>query len=92
MALQILAATSAVRVIAVDLKEDALKLATKIGAHHTVQSDQDAERHIRDLVGPAPGGADVVLDFVGADPTLKLGASVVSTGGQLYWWDLLEGH
>ena len=43
MALQILAATTAVRVIAVDLKEDALKLASQIGAHHTVRSDQDAE-------------------------------------------------
>jgi propanol-preferring alcohol dehydrogenase len=91
MALQILAATSAVRVIAVDLKEDALKLASQIGAHHTVRSDQDAEKHIRDLVGPPPGGADVVLDFVGADPTVKLGASVVSTGGRLVLVGLAGG-
>ena len=92
MALQILAATTAVRVIAVDLKEDALKLASQIGAHQTVRSDEDPGRHIRDLVGPPPGGADVVLDFVGADPTLKLAASVVSTGGRLILIGLAGGR
>jgi len=83
MAIQILAATTAVRVIAVDVKDEALKLAKKIGAHHTVKSDADAAAQIRELVGPPPGGADVVFDFVGANPTLRLGASVVATGGRL---------
>jgi alcohol dehydrogenase, propanol-preferring len=83
MAIQILAATTSVRVIAVDLKDDALKLAGSIGAHHTIKSDGDAAAHIRDLVGAVPGGAEVVLDFVGADPTIALAASVVATGGRL---------
>lgn len=83
MAVQILATTTSVRIVAVDTREEALKLAAQIGAHHIVRADADAARHIRELVGPAPGGADVVLDFVGADSTLALGASVVSTGGWL---------
>lgn len=87
MALQILAATTAVRVIAVDLSEEALKLAAQIGAHEIVRADEHASQHIRDLVGSSPGGADVVLDLVGATSTLLLGASVVSTGG----WLMLVG-
>lgn len=83
MAVQILAATTSVRVIAVDLNDAALALAKKIGAHHAVKSDSQAAKTIRDLVGPAPGGADAVFDFVGVNPTLTLAASVVSTGGRL---------
>jgi propanol-preferring alcohol dehydrogenase len=83
MAVQILAATTSVRIIAVDLSDDALELAGKIGAHHTVKSDADAATFIRELVGPAPGGAEAVFDFVGVTPTVKLAASVVATGGRL---------
>ncbi|MGE5111314.1 MAG: NAD(P)-dependent alcohol dehydrogenase [Acidobacteriaceae bacterium] len=92
MAIQILAATTSVRIIAVDVRDAALKTAATIGAHHTVRSDEDASRHIRELVGPLPGGADVVLDFVGATPTLKLAASVISTGGKLMLVGLAGGE
>ncbi|MGH9348295.1 MAG: NAD(P)-dependent alcohol dehydrogenase [Vicinamibacterales bacterium] len=83
MAVQILAATTASRIIAVDLRDEALRLASDIGAHHTIPSNRDASRHIRELVGPPPGGADVVLDFVGAPPTVDLARAVVSTGGDI---------
>jgi propanol-preferring alcohol dehydrogenase len=83
MAVQILAATTSVRIIAVDLSDDALELAATIGAHHTIKSDADAATFIRELVGPAPGGAEAVFDFVGVDPTVKLAASIVATGGRL---------
>ncbi|HSL23695.1 MAG TPA: NAD(P)-dependent alcohol dehydrogenase [Vicinamibacterales bacterium] len=83
MAVQILAETTSVRVIAVDVSDDALNLAGRMGAHHTVKSDADAGRAIRELLGPPPGGADAVLDFVGVTETLALAASVVSTGGRL---------
>jgi propanol-preferring alcohol dehydrogenase len=83
MAVQILAATTSVRIIAVDLSDDALELAGRLGAHHTIKSDATASAFIRELVGPAPGGAEAVFDFVGVTPTLKLAASVVSTGGRL---------
>ena len=82
MAVQILAATTSVRIIAVDVSDEALELAGRLGAHHTVKSDADAATFIRELVGPPPGGAEAVFDFVGIDPTLKLAASVVATGGR----------
>ena len=83
MAIQILAATTATRIIAVDVNDEALELAKRLGAHEGIKSDADAATQIRALVGRPPGGADVVLDFVGATPTLTLGASIVATGGQL---------
>jgi len=87
MAVQILAATTSVQVIAVDLNDDALELAKRMGAHHTVKSGPQAAAFIRELVGRAPGGADTVFDFVAVNPTLALAASVVSTGG----WLMLVG-
>lgn len=81
MAVQILAATTAAEVIAVDLEEDRLQAATDMGANHTVRSDENAADEIREIVGHS--GAEVVLDFVGADPTIEIGRQVVATGGQL---------
>jgi propanol-preferring alcohol dehydrogenase len=83
MAVQILAATTAATVIAVDVRDDALQLAREVGAHHVVHSDSDATDHIREIVGPAPGGADVVLDCVGAPATVDVARAVVSTGGNI---------
>jgi propanol-preferring alcohol dehydrogenase len=92
MAVQILAATAAVRIVAVDLRPEALQLAAQIGAHESIRADENASKAIRELVGPPPGGADVVLDFVGASSTLALGASVVSTGGWLALIGLAGGE
>jgi propanol-preferring alcohol dehydrogenase len=83
MAVQILAATTATRIVAVDLRDEALQLAREMGAHEALRSDADAVGRIRELAGPAPGGADVVLDFVGAQQTLDLARAVVSTGGEI---------
>jgi alcohol dehydrogenase, propanol-preferring len=83
MAVQLLGATTATRIVAVDVRAEALDLARQIGAHHSITSDADAVRAIRDLVGPAPGGADVVLDFVGSAATLEIARAVVTTGGDI---------
>jgi propanol-preferring alcohol dehydrogenase len=83
MTIQILAALTATRIIAVDVHESRLAMAREVGAHEAVRSDADAAAAIRELVGPPPGGADVVLDNVSVDPTLRLGAEVVATGGRL---------
>lgn len=92
MAVQILAATTATRIIAVDVRQEALDLARQIGAQAAIAADDKAAQNIREMVGPPPGGADVVLDFVGAAPTLALAASVVSTGGWLVLVGLGGGH
>jgi propanol-preferring alcohol dehydrogenase len=77
MAIQILRAITPATIIAVDLRPDAVELATSIGAHHGVVSSDGAVEEIRDLTKGL--GADVVLDVVGAQATMELGAAVVRT-------------
>jgi propanol-preferring alcohol dehydrogenase len=79
MAIQILKAMSAAQVVAVDLKQEALDLARSMGADHAVPSDDAAADAIRDVTGGK--GADLALDFVGADPTVALAAQVVRSLG-----------
>jgi propanol-preferring alcohol dehydrogenase len=83
MAIQILAATTSSRIIAVDTRREALALAREIGAHEAITSGPDTVAELRALVGPPPGGADVVLDFVGAQTTVDVARAVVSTGGDV---------
>lgn len=83
MAVQILAATTASRIVAVDVRDEALRLARDIGAHETIRSDQNAAASIRELVGSPPGGADVILDFVGSQSTVDLARAVVTAGGDI---------
>lgn len=81
LAVQMLRALSPATVVAVDQRHDALRLAESVGAHHGVVSDGEAVATIRDISGGL--GADVVLDFVGVDATLTLGAAASRMLGQL---------
>ncbi len=81
LAIQILKATTAARVVAVDTRPEALTLAKEYGADLTVQSGEGAAREIRDATSGR--GADVVLDLVGADATLSLAAAVARQLGDL---------
>lgn len=81
MAVQLLAALSPAKVIAVDQRTKALALAADLGADHTLLAGDLAAGEIMDLTGGQ--GADVVLDVVGADPTLQLAAAVVRSLGHL---------
>lgn len=69
MAVQILRATTGARVVVVDSRPAALDLATDLGAHEAVPAGDDAAPRIRAVTGGR--GADVVLDFVGSDDTLR---------------------
>jgi propanol-preferring alcohol dehydrogenase len=80
LGVQILAATTAATIIAVDQRTEALALATDVGAHHAVLAES-AAAEIRGRTGGV--GADVVLDFVGSDATLALAASVVRSAGHV---------
>ena len=82
MGVQILKATTAARVIAVDTRPEALDLARGFGADLAVQGGEQAAGQIRDAT-PGGRGADVVIDFVGSDATLALGAAVVRQLGDL---------
>lgn len=81
LAVQILAAVCATRVIAVDPRPTARDLATSSGAHHAVAPGPDAAAEIRELT--AGRGAELVLDLVGTDDSLLLAAGVVRTLGQV---------
>ena len=83
LAVQILAATTEARIVAVDMDAARLELAAKHGAHET-------------LLGPAtslaPQGVDVVFDFVGAQSTLELAAASVTTAGLISISGLAAGR
>jgi propanol-preferring alcohol dehydrogenase len=81
MAIQILEALTPAQVIAVDRRADALELAEQVGADRTVIADDAAAREVRGMTGDV--GADVVLDLVGSDETLRLGAAVARSLGHL---------
>jgi alcohol dehydrogenase, propanol-preferring len=81
MATQILEACTPTTVIAVDRHPEPLRLVADAGAAHTVIAGEDVETEIRDL---AHGdGVDLVLDFVGSDETMALGAAVARPLGAL---------
>jgi propanol-preferring alcohol dehydrogenase len=81
MAVQILRAITAARVIALDTSADKLRLAAEIGAEETVPAGEDAAEQIRSLTGGR--GAELVLDHVGAEETIALGAEVVRMNGEV---------
>ncbi|MGW8889185.1 NAD(P)-dependent alcohol dehydrogenase [Streptomyces sp. NPDC055749] len=81
VAIQLLRAMTAVRVIALDVSEEKLALATAVGAHETVLSDEHAAAKVLELTGGT--GAQVVLDFVGAPPTVKTAGAVARVDGDI---------
>lgn len=90
MAVQILAATVAATVVAVDTDEGRLRTATELGAHRGVLSDERAAAEVLATTGGR--GADVVLDFVGAPATLALAAGCVASAGQVTVVGLAGGN
>ena len=70
LAIQIIKATTAARIIAIDARSSARALATQAGAEFAI-SPEGADVFIKDHTGGH--GTEVVLDFVGSDSTLSLG-------------------
>ncbi len=81
MGLQILKATTGVRVIAVDSSEEKLGLAREHGADEVLTSDENAAGSILELTDSY--GADAVFDFVGIQPTVDLATRVIAPDGAL---------
>lgn len=81
MAVQLLRALSPARIIAVDTSADKLTRAKELGADDVVRMDERAAESIRQLTHGL--GAELVLDIVGIDSTLKLAAGVAKARGQL---------
>lgn len=69
MAVQLARATTGAHIIAIDPRADQRELAVSLGAETAVDSGDGAVAAVRTLTGGR--GADVVIDFVGADDTLR---------------------
>ena len=81
VAVQLLRALSPATVIAVDLDEAKLRLAQAVGADHAVPSGPDASAEIRRITGGH--GCELVVDCVGAQPTVDLAAAIVRPLGDI---------
>ncbi|MGW1025346.1 NAD(P)-dependent alcohol dehydrogenase [Streptomyces sp. NPDC002577] len=81
LAVQILRATTPSRVLAVDIREEALTLAQRSGAHAATLMRADTARILRTQSGGV--GVDAVLDFVGNSATLELATGILRPGGEL---------
>ncbi|MCX4917136.1 NAD(P)-dependent alcohol dehydrogenase [Streptomyces sp. NBC_00687] len=81
VAIQLLRAMTAARVIALDVSEDKLALARTVGAHEAVLSDAGAAAKVRELTGGL--GAQAVFDFVGAEPTVRTAGAVAVVEGDI---------
>ena len=79
--IQCLAALTATNIIVVDRHPDALKLAEKLGAHHTVVADGGQVDAVQKLTN---GGADVVLDFVAEEGAENEGFAMTRPNGSYF--------
>jgi len=80
LTLQALRTTGCGRIVSVDLEDDRLALAKKLGADETINSrSADVPALIREMTGGR--GADVVMEAVGADATVQMAIECVRKGG-----------
>jgi len=96
MGIQLLKVLSPAQIIAVDLVPEKLDLAREAGADEGVLFGPEAENQIKELTHGR--GGDLVVDFVGSQPTLELGAKVAGLLGHfnvpgqalgtIPWWYL----
>jgi propanol-preferring alcohol dehydrogenase len=81
MAVQILQATTAARVVAIDSRDSARDTATRHGAALALAPGPDVVDQVRAFTGGT--GADVVIDCVGSDETLATAAAVARSLGDI---------
>ena len=79
---QCLRAMSGAEIIAVDISDDALQMAARMGADHVVKAGDDAALQVRELTGGR--GVEVVLDFVGELGTTAQGPAMLAVGGTYF--------
>ncbi|WP_433368344.1 NAD(P)-dependent alcohol dehydrogenase [Streptosporangium sp. CA-115845] len=86
LAVQIARATSAATVVAVDISQDKLEFARKLGAHHAILAGPHAAAAVKEMT--AGRGADLVVDFVGSDAS---GAFCAAAAGSMAEITLIGG-
>ena len=82
MAVQILKNLYGTTVIAGDISDDKLALAKKMGADYVIRTDQNIDVVVNSITAiSGVKKCSVVLDFVGAQSTLEIGAKTVGLNG-----------
>ncbi|KEQ56353.1 NAD-dependent alcohol dehydrogenase protein [Marine Group I thaumarchaeote SCGC AAA799-E16] len=90
MGVQIASEITNAKIICVDLDDAKLETAKEMGAHFTVNSkDPDTVQKIMSICNDK--GADSVVDFVNAPPTVKTGLAVLRKRGNLVLVGLFGG-
>jgi propanol-preferring alcohol dehydrogenase len=90
MGVQIARAITNANIICVDIDDTKLETAKELGADHTVNSkDPEAIQKIISLCNNK--GADCVIDFVNAPPTVKMGLAIIRKRGTLVLVGLFGG-
>ncbi len=90
MGVQIASEITDAKIICVDLDDAKLETAKKMGAHFTVNSkDPETVQKIMSICNDK--GADSVVDFVNAPPTVKTGLAVLRKRGNLVLVGLFGG-
>ena len=90
MGVQIASEITDAKIICVDLDDKKLETAKEMGAHFTVNSkDSDTVKKILSICNDK--GADSVIDFVNAPPTVKTGLAVLRKRGNLILVGLFGG-
>jgi len=79
---QCLRAMSGAEIIAVDVSDEALQMAKRMGADSVVKAGEDAVEHVRELTGGK--GVEAVLDFVGEQGTTVQGPAMLEVGGTYF--------
>lgn len=79
MGIQILRALTGATIIALDIDEEKLTLATELGADHVLLSNADAPARIRELTNGY--GAEAVFDFVGMQATVEIARQSIARDG-----------
>ena len=90
MGIQIAKAITKSTIICADLDDNKLEAAKKLGADHTINSkDPEAVQKIISLCNNK--GAECVIDFVNAPPTVKMGLALLRKRGNLVLVGLFGG-
>jgi NAD+-dependent secondary alcohol dehydrogenase Adh1 len=80
--IQCLKALTATEIVVVDPSEQALALASELGAHHTIKADGSQRDVVADITGGT--GAEAIIDFVGEKGAIQDGIAMVQDGGFYY--------
>lgn len=88
-AIEILKATTNAKIIAVDVRQEGVDLAARVGADACVLSGPEAAAEILDLAG---GRCAAVIDCAGVPPSVALAQQIVAPGGEIVVVGLAGGH